>query len=78
MEIWKTLAIIFITLFIIETAVIGWSIYIVGQEEKEINECYYNICDGYVEALYNNGVCYCYDTDMLGELKVAKTEYMRK
>jgi hypothetical protein len=42
-----------------------------------MNVCYYDICSGYIDAWWEEGVCYCYDYDLLGQLEVAKTEYMK-
>ena len=75
---WKVIAIIFIALFIIETAYVSWGVWLVKSEENKINECYYGICEEYPEAFYKEKICYCYDYDLLGELKVVKIEYMKK
>lgn len=74
---WRTIAIIFIILFILETALIVWSINIAYSEEDNWNECLYNICGEYPDAYYQENVCECYDYDVLGNLMVAKTEYMK-
>ena len=75
---WKVIAIIFMTLFILETAWIGLGWWLIVQEENQTNECYYNICADYPEALYESNVCYCYDYDLLGEFVVVETEYMKE
>lgn len=72
---WKTIAIIFMTLFIMETLFFGASYWIVGQEDKAINNCYYNTCGEYADADYVDGVCACYDYDNLGQLIIFKTTY---
>lgn len=72
---WKTLAIIFMVLFLLENLFFGWSLYLVNQEEKNINDCYYNTCNEYPEATFEENVCTCYDYDLMGSLIVAKTEY---
>ncbi len=72
---WKTVAIIFIVLFVVETAWISYGMYLITSEEKAINECYYNICEAYVDATYDEGICSCYEYDLLGDLVVGKTEY---
>jgi len=72
---WKTIAIIFITLFVIQSLFIGLSYYSVASENKAINECYYNTCSENPDADYENGVCTCYDYDVLGNLIIVKTEF---
>ena len=76
-ETWKTIAIIFIVLFILETAWIclGW--YILITEENKTNECYYNVCSDYPEATYESGVCTCYDYDLMGEFIPVKTQLIK-
>jgi len=66
---WKTVAIIFIILFVLETAFIGWAIgYATDQDEKE-KRCIVNICDGYPSYQYDmfEEICTCYD--YLGEMQ---------
>lgn len=55
------------------------------QEEKQLEEeerltkvCYYKVCVDYPEAYFEDNVCTCYDYDLIGELKVAKTELMEE
>ncbi len=74
---WKITAIIciVITVLIIVSNVTNYFYY--AKEEKKINECYYNICDIYPDADYLNDVCYCYDYDVLGELVLVETKYMK-
>ncbi len=73
-ERWKTIAIIFICLFILETLVIVW-FYNIGTESIENeNECAYNICDvGNIHEAYaydeTNKICYCYNN---GEIDYQK------
>ncbi len=59
---WKTIAIIFITLFILETAFIVWAFnYGTDAIEKE-NECIYNVCQE-AETYYFDSIsslCECY------------------
>ena len=74
---WKILAIIFICLFIIENIIIAWGYLAVVNEEDKINECYYDICEGYPDAWYELDVCTCYDYDNLGSLVTAKEKYMK-
>lgn len=74
---WKILAIVFIILFALETLYIGWSVSYVMKEERLTNDCFYNICADYPDAYYLEGVCTCYDYDMLGNLVPATTKYMK-
>ena len=72
---WKVTAIIFIVLFILETAFfIGILSIGISDIEKE-NQCAYNVCDGsgYQSYIYYEftGVCECYNN---GELM--KTRYL--
>jgi len=74
---WKITAIIFIILFVAETAFIGWGAYLVQHEEENRAECYYEICKDYNNADYNiyrkDNVCYCYTDDF----EIAKSEYLK-
>ena len=75
---WKILAIIFIVLFVSETLLIGWGMMLVLEDEEKIMECYYEICEGYPEAFYEDDLCHCYSYDMFGgELILNKTRIMR-
>ena len=64
---WKITAIIFMTLFIMETAFVGWGMYLVSHEEDVRNECYYEYCADSYDAMWNvnvlNNICYCYNED---------------
>ena len=73
---WKILAIILFTLLLAENLFLGWGMYLLYEEDKDTNECMYNICSEFPQALYEAGVCYCYEYDMFGELKLAKTKLM--
>jgi len=77
-NLWKTIAIIFIILFLIETCAVILGYHMVVAEEKRIALCYYEICGEYVDAQYDPemAVCYCYEQDVLGNLIVAKTKVM--
>lgn len=76
-NIWKTIAIIFIILFTLETSLIIWGTILISEDEKNLNECYYNICGDYADAYFSEDVCYCYDYDTNDELVVVKTNYMK-
>jgi len=58
---WKTLAIIFFIIALLETAVWVWALVEVGADEKATKECYYDICKDNVNAIYDLGVCTCYN-----------------
>lgn len=74
---WKVTAIIFIILFTLETAFLAWGTYLTIHEENIRNECYYDFCSGYEDAMYNtlvrDNICYCYDEDY----NIAKKKYMK-
>jgi hypothetical protein len=74
---WKITAIVFIALFMIETAFVVWSVYSVTKEEEQINICFYDICEDYPDAELLDDVCFCYDYDNLGYLTVEKAKYMK-
>ena len=70
---WKILAIIFISLFILQTFFVIL-IYKVGQNTlMREDECRKNICDGNFDSYYYNlkeDVCYCFKDKLI--LKVIK------
>ena len=74
---WKVTAIIFIILFtlLLSFFVLGYVVVIL--EEKDLNKCYYEICEEYPQAELKDGVCFCYEYDLLGELKLARTRIMK-
>lgn len=74
---WKTIAIIFIILFVIETTYVIWEVNVYFNEVDKKNECYYDICNGYPDAYYEADVCTCYNYDMFGSLQIAKEEWMK-
>lgn len=63
-------------LFIVENIFLGWGYYLLIEEERSTNNCLWNICGEYIDASYDAGVCLCYDYDLLGDLVVAKTQYI--
>ena len=73
---WKVLAIILMILLFLETAFIGWGYYLVTKEEKQIKDCYYDVCGEYPQAWIENGICYCYEIGLTGEYVVSKTTVM--
>ena len=59
---WKTIAIIFIVLFVIETIFFLY-VWKSGTNYIELeNQCLYNICEGYDSYSYDyyEEVCYCF------------------
>lgn len=74
---WKIIAIIFITLFVIETSYVFYAVYAYNHELDKTNICFYDICSEHPDAEYYENVCYCYDYDLMGELVVVKSEYMK-
>ena len=73
---WRNLAIIFMVLFFLETALFGYGVIEVLKDDKFENSCYFDVCDIYPEAYYLDRVCYCYTYDLDGDLEVAKTKVM--
>jgi len=74
---WKTLAIIFICLFVAGVAFMVWSYNLVVAEEEKTYECFYNFCSENYDADYLDGICTCYDLDILGDYFIAKTKYIK-
>ena len=74
---WKLTAIIFMMLFILETAWIGFGLYLVLEEEEQFNTCYYEICEGYPQSWFYEDICYCYDYDTTGELQLVVEKWMK-
>ena len=58
---WKILAIVLLVLFIVENLFLGWGIFLVEQDERKSNICYYDVCEDYPDALYIEGNCACYN-----------------
>lgn len=73
---WKTIAIIILILFIIENFIIIYGIYLIEKEEKLTYECYYDICEEYPDALYEEPLCTCYDYDLMGDYVIAKQKIL--
>ena len=75
---WKITAIVFISLFVVETLIMGYLIQTGLESIENENICAFDICedsDSYYYDIYEE-VCYCYDYNMLGELEVVDTELM--
>jgi uncharacterized protein YpmS len=73
---WKIISIILIIIQIIEIAYVTFAVYLVNKEETLTKECYYDFCNNYTEADYVNGICYCYEIDLIGNYKIAKTKIL--
>ncbi len=69
---WKTIAIIFIILFTLETSFFIWAWNMYAREQENQNTCFYEICDGYIDAWYYEDVCLCYDENH----EIVKKEWM--
>jgi len=74
---WKALAISSWIVLLIGISFIGWGWYLTEQEENQMNECYYDICNNYPEAWLDGDICFCYEYDVLDNLIVSKTTYMK-
>jgi hypothetical protein len=75
---WKVLFIIILVLFVLENSLIVWGAVSNNKLEKETNICYYDVCEDYPNAYYDssNKVCDCYESDLMGNEVIAKSEYM--
>lgn len=69
---WKTIAIIFIILFVLETLIVG-IVFGIGNDiiEKE-RKCAYEVCEGsdFYKYDMNKEACYCYNS--VGEMYKVK------
>ena len=72
---WKVTSIIFICLFAGLLSFNVWGYNLIVEEEEAINNCYYNTCDQYYDAWYEDEVCTCYNLDEYGEYEIARTVY---
>jgi len=74
---WKITAIIFIVLFVLETAFVVWAVSLANDTLALENECIYDVCDlGNDDSLYEtyyidsiDKICSCYIDD---EVKLSK------
>ena len=57
---WKVIAIIFITLFVLETIAVGFLFYLGVSEINKENECAINVCSDADAYTYELGLCECY------------------
>ena len=74
---WKLIAIIFIVLFVLETSFVLWGLKINADYERDYYSCMYDICEDYPYADYLEPICSCYDYDIMGELVIAKEDYIK-
>jgi len=75
---WKTMALIFIFIFILENIFLVIGYIQITDEENKTMECYYEVCEDYIEAEYDpySKLCSCYVTDVLGYLVVNKSRWL--
>ena len=71
------MAIIFLIFILLENLVFVLAYLSVVEDEEKSYECFYEICEDYPDAYYENALCSCYDYDVLGNLIVAKQKYMK-
>ena len=69
-NLWKTLAIVFIILFTLETLYICWAVSYSNDLIEKQEKCYYELCEEYPEALVEGNVCYCYDYNADGDYEI--------
>ena len=75
---WKVLAIIAMILFTLLLIFNIWAVAYTNHNLKKENICFYDICAKYPDAYYLDNICTCYDYDVIGNLVVSKSEYMKK
>jgi len=66
---WKITAIVFIVLFLFETATFVYIVNVGGKEIANEDKCNNEICDGYDAYRYLEHTCYCYKDN---EVKLKK------
>lgn len=61
-----------------ENLLIVWGLVMVKQEEQKVAMCYYEICAEYSDAWFDadSKLCYCYEYDILGQLKPTTPKYL--
>lgn len=65
---WRTLAIVFgITTFLLMSLYV-WSYVVASNQIEQENMCMYDMCKEYSAGYVTEGLCTCYDYDVLGEL----------
>ena len=73
---WKVIAIVFMILFIIENLFLGYGLYLILEEDKKSNLCYYELCKEFPEANYDSNICTCYQYNEDGNYEVNETILM--
>jgi hypothetical protein len=73
---WKIIAIISILINLSIVLLFGYLIYEDNKQVENKNICYFEICEGYREATYEEQVCTCY-TEGDTEWIVAKQKYFK-
>ena len=74
---WKTIAIIFMVAFFSLFGFLMWGLILNDQYEEDTYHCYYDVCGEYVDALYEEPICFCYEYDVMGNLQIGHEEYIR-
>ena len=75
---WKTTAIIFIILFLLETSLLVWAVTTSVADEEKLNKCYYEICSDTDDAFYENYLCTCMNWNSDTEnYETVRTKYMK-
>lgn len=74
---WKVFAIILLIILIVENVFIAWGWYMIAQDERKTEECYYDVCAEYEEAYIVGNICYCYEYDVFDNYVVAKTQIIK-
>jgi hypothetical protein len=71
---WKIIAIVFMSLFIVENLCIGYFMYEITEDIELENKCVYDTCYDYPSYYYYDftGLCECYDGN-----EVVKAEYLK-
>ncbi|KKN16033.1 hypothetical protein LCGC14_0979950 [marine sediment metagenome] len=73
---WKVTAIIFMVLFIIENLLFGYGFYLINEDDKKADICYYELCKEFPEATYEVNICTCYQYNEDGNYEVNETILM--
>lgn len=74
---WKIFAIILLILFLLETSLMIFGMYLNEKDKDKMNTCYYDICTEYPEAYIVDDICICYQYDLLDNLQIAKQVYIK-
>lgn len=71
---WKITAIIFIILFIAETAFVTWAVIEATENIDKEMQCIVNICDGYESYNFDeyDDICYCFNDNKLEYFEYVK------